>query len=205
MKKLLAFVIVVGAVATLRADWNQFRGPAGRGVADDAASLPADIGPDSPHLAWKSPVPKGHSTPVVHGDRIFMTGLAEKSLRTFAVNRLDLFCYDVDGKQLWHRPMGPFNNSFGAASSPLLIDDRIVMVQDHDTGSFLAVYDKNSGDEVWKAERPNSRRNYSTPCIWTVDGKRQIVVAGSALVDAYDYETGDLIWTVRGVSRVVNT
>jgi len=187
-------------------------------------------------------------TPVVHGDRIFMTGLAEKSLRTFAVNRLDgkiiwsaeapyeklesvhrigshatpsvatdgevvismfgssgLFCYDVDGKQLWHRQMGPFNNNFGAASSPLLIDDRIVMVQDHDTGSFLAVYDKNSGNEVWKAERPNSRRNYSTPCIWAVDGQRQIVVAGSAHVVAYDFETGDAIWTVRGVSRVVNT
>lgn len=248
MKILFTLTIVVSAVATLRADWNQFRGPAGRGVADDAASLPVDIGPGSRHLVWKSPVPKGHSTPVVHGDRIFLTGLDGKSLRTFAVNRLDgkivwsaeapyeklesvhrigshatpsvatdgeivismfgssgLFCYDVDGKQLWHRPMGPFNNNFGAASSPLLVDDRIVMVQDHDTGSFLAVYDKSTGDEIWKAERPNSRRNYSTPCIWTVNGKRQIVVAGSAHVGAYDFETGDLIWTVRGVSRVVNT
>lgn len=248
MKVLLTLAILVGAVATSRADWDQFRGPDGGGVVDDAASLPADIGPDSQHLVWKTPVPKGHSTPVVHGDRIFLTGLAEKSLRTFAVNRLNgkivwsaeapyeklesvhrigshatpsvatdgevvismfgssgLFCYDVNGKQLWHRPMGPFNNSFGAASSPLLVDDRIVMVQDHDTGSFLAIYDKNTGDEVWKAERPNSRRNYSTPCIWTVNEKRQIVVAGSAHVVAYDFETGDVIWTVRGVSRVVNT
>ena len=248
MKELLALAIIGGAVTTLPADWNQFRGPAGGGVANGTASLPVDIGPDSPHLVWKSPIPKGHSTPIVHGDRIFLTGLDKKKLRTFAVSRLDgkiewsaeapyeklesvhrigshatpsvatdgevvismfgsngLFCYDVDGKQLWHRPMGPFNNSFGAASSPLLVDDRIVMVQDHDTGSFLAIYDKTTGDEVWKAERSNSRRNYSTPCIWTVNGKRQIVVAGSAHVVAYAFESGDVVWTVRGISRVVNT
>lgn len=230
------------------ADWNQFRGPGGSGISADNAPLPADIGPDSPHLVWKVPVPKGHSTPVIDGDRIYLTVLDEKKLQTRAINRLNgktvwsanapyqklesvhrigshatpsvvtdgevvismfgssgMFCYDANGKQLWHRPMGPFNNSFGAASSPLLVDSRIVMVQDHDTGSFLAVYDRDTGNEVWKTERSNSRRNYSTPCLWTVDGQRQIVVAGSAHVNAYDFETGDIIWTVRGVSRVVNT
>ena len=248
MTRLLALTIVVASVSPSHADWNQFRGPAGTGVSTNTSSLPADIGPDSPHLAWKQSIPKGHSTPVVHGDRLYLTGLDRKVLRTFALNRQDgkvvwskgapyeklesvhrigshatpsvatdgdvvismfgssgLFCYDTDGRQLWHRKMGPFNNSFGAASSPLLVDDRVVMVQDHDTGSFLAVYDKKTGDEIWKSERPNIRRNYSTPCIWTVNGQRQIVVAGSAHVSAYDFKTGGLIWTVRGVSRVVNT
>ena len=248
MKPIVCLAILAASISASNADWKQFRGPGGSGVATDTAELPTDIGPDSPHLVWKSPVPKGHSSPVIHGDRIYLTGLDQKTLRTYAINRLDgeivwsadapyekletvhrigsqatpsvatdgdvvismfgssgLFCYDADGKQLWHRKMGPFNNGFGAASSPLLVDDRVVMVQDHDTGSFLAVYDSKSGDEVWKAERSNSRRNYSSPCVWTVDGKRQIVVAGSAHVTAYDFESGDIVWTIRGVSRVVNT
>src|SRR5205823_4121799 len=35
-----------------------------------------------------------------------------------------LYCYDHSGKQLWNRPMGPFVNDFGAASSPILVGDR---------------------------------------------------------------------------------
>ena len=186
MKGLLTLAIIVGAVTTLPADWNQFRGPAGGGVANGTASLPVDIGqrariwsgshrfrrafnahrarrsnfPDRPRQEVASNV---CSQPSGRKDRVVGRGPYEK---LESVHRIGshatpsvatdgevvismfgssgLFCYDVDGKQLWHRPMGPFNNSFGAASSPLLVDDRIVMVQDHDTGSFLAIYDKTT-------------------------------------------------------------
>jgi hypothetical protein len=53
-----------------------------------------------------------------------------------------LFCHDVDGNLLWKRPMGPFKNTFGAGSSPLLVDDWVVLCQDHDTDSFLTAIDK---------------------------------------------------------------
>src|SRR5438874_267322 len=53
-----------------------------------------------------------------------------------------LYCYDHAGREQWHHDMGPFNDEFGAAASPLIEDDRVILAQDHDTGSFVASYDK---------------------------------------------------------------
>ena len=54
--------------------WPQFRGPAGAGVAD-GEKLPTKLGPDT-NLKWKVPVPPGLSSPVVAGDKLFLTALA---------------------------------------------------------------------------------------------------------------------------------
>src|SRR5437667_11481431 len=43
-----------------------------------------------------------------------------------------LFCYDRDGKELWQISMGPFKNEFGVGSSPLIVDDFVILCQDHD-------------------------------------------------------------------------
>jgi outer membrane protein assembly factor BamB len=113
-----------------------------------------------------------------------------------------LYCYDHAGKELWHHEMGPFNDEFGAASSPILVDDRVILCQDHDTGSFLAAYNKQTGKELWKIDRGEFSRGYCTPVIWTASGQRQIVVAGTLRVAGYDWDSGKELWTVRGLSRV---
>jgi outer membrane protein assembly factor BamB len=115
-----------------------------------------------------------------------------------------LFCYDIEGNQKWHLPMGPFNNQFGATSSPIIADGRVVLVEDHDTGSFLATYDLETGMQLWRTERANFRRNYCSPVIWNVDGHKQIVVSGTAHVMGYDLESGELVWMVRGLCRVIS-
>jgi outer membrane protein assembly factor BamB len=114
-----------------------------------------------------------------------------------------LYCYDHAGKQLWHVAMGPFNDEFGAAASPVIADDRVLVAQDHDTGSFLAAYDKRTGQELWRTDRGEFSRGYCTPVVWTVDGQKQVVVSGTLRVDSYDWNTGVELWTVRGLSRVV--
>jgi outer membrane protein assembly factor BamB len=115
-----------------------------------------------------------------------------------------LLCYDREGKLLWHRPMGPFKNDFGAGSSPVIVGDRVLLNEDHDVGSFLIALDKHTGKTVWKVDRPESRRSYATPVIWTAQGKQQVVVAGTLRVIGYDLETGKEIWVVRGLARLVN-
>ena len=112
-----------------------------------------------------------------------------------------LFCYDTSGKLLWKRPMGPFNNGFGAAISPILVDDWVILCQDHDTDSFLMAIDKQTGKTVWTTDRSEFPRNFCTPVIAEVDGKKQIVVAGTLRVVGYDAATGKEIWTVRGIAR----
>ena len=116
-----------------------------------------------------------------------------------------LFCYDLDGRLLWNRPMGPFKNGFGAASSPIIVEDRILLNQDHDVDSFLMALDKRTGKTIWKTKRPEFLRGFSTPIVLKVAGKKQIVVSGTLRMVGYDFETGDEIWTVWGLSRIVNT
>ena len=113
-----------------------------------------------------------------------------------------LYCYDHAGQELWRHEMGPFNDEFGAAASPILAEDRVIVAQDHDTGSFLAAYDQVSGKELWRTDRSEFSRGYCTPVIWTVGDEKQIVVAGTLRVVGYDWASGKELWTVRGLSRV---
>lgn len=114
-----------------------------------------------------------------------------------------LFCYDPDGHPLWQLPMGPFNNDFGAGTSPIIADDRVILCQDHDTDSFLIALDKRTGRMLWKTDRSEFPRNYCTPIVWEVAGHKQIVVAATLRVVGYDFDTGRELWTVRGIARTV--
>lgn len=243
----LAFpLLILVSSLVLAEDWPQFRGPRASGKAQTTVPLPIDIGPDK-HVIWKTPLPLGHSSPAIIGDKMFLTAVRDKEhLETISLDRSSgeilwrveaphktlekihgigsyaqpspaadaervvvlfgssgLFCYDHAGRQLWNVPMGPFNDEFGAAASPVIEDDRVLVAQDHDTGSFLAAYDKQNGRELWRTDRSEFSRGYSTPVVWTVDGKRQIVVSGMLRIAGYDWETGREVWTVHGLSRVV--
>src|SRR5262245_66022218 len=74
------------------ADWPQFRGPGGSGVADDQKP-PVKFGPKE-NLAWKVAVPPGASSPVVVGDKIVLTAFEDGKLFTICYSR-------TDGKELW--------------------------------------------------------------------------------------------------------
>lgn len=113
-----------------------------------------------------------------------------------------LWCYRTNGELMWSHRMGPFNNDFGAGSSPIIVGNRVILGQDHDTNSFLAAFDKETGRELWRVDRGEFPRGYSTPCVWEVNGKTQLVVCGAIRVIGYDLETGKPVWTARGISRM---
>ena len=227
-------------------NWPQFRGPQSAGKATPEQPLPTNIGPEQ-HVLWKTPLPPGHSSPVIIDDKIFLTAVADaKHLETICLDRASgkirwrveaphqtleqihgigsyaqpspaadsecvvamfgssgLYCYDHAGKELWHIAMGPFSDEFGAASSPILVGDRVMVAQDHDLDSFVAAYDKRTGKELWRRERSEFLRGYSTPVLWKNGDQDQVVVAGSLRVVGYDLASGKEAWTVRGLSRVV--
>lgn len=114
-----------------------------------------------------------------------------------------LYCHDREGKLLWQRPFGPFNNDFGAASSPVLVGDWVLLSQDHDQNSFLLALDKRTGKTIWKTDRSEFLRGFCTPVIWESNGRKQVVVAGTLRVAGYDLENGKEIWTVRGLARTI--
>lgn len=83
------------AVAGAAAQWHQWRGPTGQGYSDDTR-VPLTWG-ETENLLWKTPLPgKGNSTPVVWGDRIFLTASSPDGRERY------LLCVGAtDGKVLW--------------------------------------------------------------------------------------------------------
>lgn len=122
-----------------------------------------------------------------------------------------LLCYDLDGKLLWEHRLGPFQDEFGATSSPVLVDDKVILNEDHDIDSFLIALNQATGEVVWKTPRENATRSYSTPLVLrTAEGPgqpetTQIIVAGALQLSAYDPSTGKKLWWYDGLSRIVDS
>jgi len=133
--------------------WNQFRGPQGSGVAASECAPP--LTPDAAHLAWKTPIPPGLSSPVVAGTRIFLTGFENQRLVTFALDR-------VTGAIVWRReaPEVPVEKvhqtSSPAAPTPHADASRVYVY----FGSFgLLCYD-HDGNEQWSKPLPTPKSLY---------------------------------------------
>lgn len=114
-----------------------------------------------------------------------------------------LICHDVNGRQLWERRLGPFQDEFGASSSPVLVNDKLILNEDHDLDSFLVALNCRTGEILWKTPRPEAVRSYSTPAVWTREGRTELLVAGALELAAYAPATGEKLWWVRGLARIV--
>ena len=112
-----------------------------------------------------------------------------------------LISYGPDGNERWRQPLGPFNNPFGMGASPVLADGKLIQVCDSESGSFIVAVDPKDGRIAWRKERPDMTRGFSTPLIYEPDnGRSQALVAGSYQLIAYDVESGDEVWWVRGLT-----
>jgi outer membrane protein assembly factor BamB len=114
-----------------------------------------------------------------------------------------LIGYDLQGKLLWEDRMGPFRDEYGAGSSPMLVDDKVILCQDHDTDSFLIAVDKFTGKTAWKVPRPDAVRSYSTPAIWRRSARTELLVAGALELAGYDPANGERLWWTHGLARIV--
>src|SRR5687767_1916939 len=122
IRSLVIFIVLVASSVVLAADdnWPQFRGPAASGISPTAGPVEWDV-KTSKNVRWKTAVPGlGHASPVVWGDRIFLTTAVpveggDESLKTglygdigsvndAAAYRWLVLCFDKStGKQLWER------------------------------------------------------------------------------------------------------
>jgi outer membrane protein assembly factor BamB len=140
------------------------------------------------HPTTGSPAP---ATPACDGERLYAF-----------FGSYGLICYNLDGKKLWTHPLGPFKDEYGAGSSPVLIDNKVIINQDHDLDSFLIALDRFTGKMLWKIPRPDAVRSYSTPAIWNRNDHKEVLVAGALELASYDPATGNRLWTVGGLARI---
>jgi outer membrane protein assembly factor BamB len=106
--------------------------------------------------------------------------------------------YDLEGKPKWEANLGPFISAHGFCSNPVLFEDLVIVNGDHDGESYLFALDRETGNIRWKDKRDHGIRSYATPIIRNLDGRLQMVLAGSESVISYDPRTGKRYWTMDG-------
>ena len=112
-----------------------------------------------------------------------------------------LYCVDMMGNVKWEKDIGTMykRNTFGEGSSPVLYDNTLVIVQDHERNSFITALDKRTGDVLWKTDR-DERTTWFSPIIVENDGKPQVITTGTNRVRSYDLATGELVWDGDGLT-----
>ena len=129
-------------------EWSRFRGPNGTGISD--APCPY-VNWSEDDYAWRVKIPPGHSSPVLWGDRIFITGADDDD-----ATRLVL-CIDAKtGKTLWQKEHSSESyqhhkfNSF--ASETPAIDARHVYCIFLTPAQLLVLAMDHDGDEIWRRD-----------------------------------------------------
>jgi outer membrane protein assembly factor BamB len=130
-------------------EWTRFRGPNGSGIGQ--ANLPDKITDQS--FRWKVTLPgSGHSSPVIWGDRVFVTCTPAGTTKRVVVG-LDT----KTGSTLWQKDFETpqyrlhADNNYSAAS-PALDAERVFVLWCSPQGSGLAALDQKDGREVWRKE-----------------------------------------------------
>jgi outer membrane protein assembly factor BamB len=71
--------------------------------------------------------------------------------------------------------------------------DRLFLQIDNEEKSFLVALDKKTGDELWRAERPE-KTNWGSPIIWKNSKRTELVTPGGQKVRSYDPANGKILW-----------
>lgn len=211
---LLLFGLALLPPAGQAQEWTRFRGPNGTGVSH-AKSIPTLLTVSDIH--WKTELPgTGHSSPVLWGDRVFLTVTGDKA------GGLTVLCLSAaDGRVLWNHPfpLTPFArhafNSF-ASSSPAADAERVYAAWNEPDHYYLAALN-HRGRVVWQRDFGPFVSQHGcgiSPIVY--EGKvilgndqddaafvKESPRSGKSSVVAVDARTGKTVWETPRRSAVV--
>lgn len=115
-----------------------------------------------------------------------------------------LAALDFNGKIRWQtnlvQAFGPDTLYWDHGISPVLTDKHAIMVRMHQGESWIAAFDKITGELRWKVPRNyetpvEGDHGYSTPLVLHRKGKEQLLVWGGQHLTLYDPVDGKLLWS----------
>lgn len=255
-------VISVASSATADDSWSRFRGPQASGVdTTGASSIPVTWSNDE-NLAWRSPLPgRGSSSPVVHGDQIFITAYSgygitieapgdpadlrlhvlslslesgkvgwdrkieadeaeqeigkrvaehgyasptpcvDESVVVASFGPSGVVAFAHDGTLLWRQKVGSGTAGFGAAASPILFEDLVIMNASIEDDAVYGL-DKFTGAVRWKTDGID--RAWTTPTLVTLDnGATELVLNQKGSILGLDPRTGERLWHCEAIQDYV--
>jgi len=208
---LAAMLLMLGNVALAEANWPQFRGPAGNGLAAADARPPVQWS-ETNNLAWKAALPgRGRSSPVLLGQRLWLTTALEQGVRRTRIGSDDmqtaehvtlkaLAVHAGNGKVLWETLLfevaqpDPVHWLNSWATPTAVVEPGRVYC---DFGAFgTACLDADTGAVLWKQRLPldhqvgpgSSPVLHQNLLILVRDGR------DAQYVTALDKATGKTIW-----------
>jgi outer membrane protein assembly factor BamB len=126
------------------------------------------------------------ATPTFAGGRLFTLGA------TGILNCLDA----ATGARFWSRDVAAEAPAkppmWGYSSSPLVVEDKVIVFAGGDGDRNLLAYRTDSGELAWAARA--SHDSYSSPQLATIDGQRQCLLLGDHGLTAVDPATGNPLW-----------
>ncbi len=107
---------------------------------------------------------------------------------------MGIFCYDLDGNELWKKDLGNYQmkNDWGTSSSPIIHNGLVFLQIDNEQKSFLVALDLATGVEKWRKDREESS-NWGSPIIWTNSMRSELITAGKT-IRSYNPDDGELLW-----------
>jgi outer membrane protein assembly factor BamB len=131
------------------------------------------------------------STPTTDGERLYVF-----------FGKSGVFCFDLDGKQLWHAAVGKGTNGWGSGASPLLYKDLLIINASVESKTIVAL-DRKTGNEVWRT-KDIIIEAWNTPLLVTSPEKSlELVISVKNWLIAFDPDTGKELWRAEGVHRYV--
>jgi outer membrane protein assembly factor BamB len=125
-------------------------------------------------------------TPAINGNRLF-TVSAGGDLLALQV---------IDGKVIWQRSLSQDHGwrppAEGTSCSPLILDERIYVINGGNNGRAIAAFNRDSGKTLWMSE--NDRTSYSSPVRWDFQGIKQTLFLMGANLFSVEASSGRLLW-----------
>ena len=115
-----------------------------------------------------------------------------------------LAALDLDGRVRWQTNLverfGPDTLFWDHGTSPVLTDNFVIMARMHHGESWLAAFDKMTGDMRWKVARDydtpmEGDHSYATPIVTEHQGKEALLVWGAQHLTAHDAADGHVLWS----------
>ncbi len=243
-------------------NWPGWRGALGTGKAE-GENYPTTWSRDK-NVRWRIDLPeRGNSSPVVWGDKVFVTQAIEANgeRQLLCFHREDgrllwrksvefaakepthrtnpycsaspvtdgkhvivshasagVFCYDLEGKELWWRDLGVQEHIWGNAASPVIYQNLCFLNFGPGKRTFLIALNLKDGKKAWQHDEAggesgiakNGQRgkwvgSWTTPIL--IDGKRgdELLMSYPNRIVAFDPLKGKEIWSCRGLNPLVYT
>lgn len=247
---IISMLLVSIQAVSQTANWTQFRGSRGNGLAG-SDKIPLKW--DDTVIKWKTVIhDRGHSSPVVFNNQIWLTTATNDGKELYAVCfdfKTGRIIYDIkvftpagadekhelntyatptpciekgfvyvnygnagtacintaNGSVVWKNSEFKCKFVQGAASSPILYKNLLILHYEGVDVRFLVALNKLNGKTVWKTDRPEEpykplpdigKKAYTTPLMINVKGRDMLISNGSAVCIGYDPDNGKEIWRV---------